>query len=122
MEISERQAGNVVILDVRGRMTMGDGDQLFRDKISSLAHQSRVNVIVNLGGTTYMDSAGLGAIVASYTTVTRAAGTLALVNLTRSIHSLLTITKLLTVFNTYETEDEALLSFGADTSVSEKTV
>jgi anti-sigma B factor antagonist len=84
----------------------------------SLVHQSRANVIVNLGGIAYVDSAGLGAIVASYTTVTRAGGRLGLVNLTKCIHSLLTITKLLTVFSTYASEDEALRSFGLDTSVT----
>jgi anti-sigma B factor antagonist len=118
MEIRERQVGDVVILDLLGRMTVSDGDQLFRDKIYSLVHQSRANVIVNLGGIAYVDSAGLGAIVASYTTVTRAGGRLGLVNLTKGIHSLLTITKLLTVFSTYASEDEALRSFGLDTSVT----
>lgn len=68
MEIIERYAGDVVILDLIGRMTVSDGDQLFRDKIYSLVHQGHTNVILNLGRLTYLDSAGLGAMVSSYKT------------------------------------------------------
>ena len=117
MEINERYAGDVVVLDLIGRMTISDGDQLFRDKIYSLVHRGQPNVIVNLGRLTFVDSAGLGAIVSSYTTISRANGRLGLVNLTKGLHSLLTITKLLTVFNTYASEDAALQSFGVDATV-----
>lgn len=123
MEINERPVGNVLILDLIGRMTVSDGDQLYRDKIYSLVHQGQTSLIVNLRHLSYVDSGGLGAIVASYTTITRAGGRLGLVNLTKGIRSLLTITKLLTVFNTYASEDEALQSFGVNVSVrSEETV
>src|SRR5688500_3044108 len=98
MEINERPVGNVLILDLIGRMTVSDGDQLYRDKIYSLVHQGQTSLIVNLRHLSYVDSGGLGAIVASYTTITRAGGRLGLVNLTKGIRSLLTITKLLTVF------------------------
>jgi len=117
MHIEERQVGTVVILDVVGRMTISDGEQLFRDKIYSLVHQGHTNVVVNLGGITYLDSAGLGAIVASYTTITRAGGRLALLNLTKGIHNLLSITKLLTVFDTYPSEFDALRSFAVNDEV-----
>ena len=118
MEIQERRVCDVVVLDLVGRMTVSDGDQLFKDKTYSLVHQGTTKVILNLGRLSYVDSAGLGAIVGSYTTVTRAGGRMGMVNLTKSIHSLLTITKLLTVFDTYASEDEALRSFGVDARVS----
>jgi len=121
MEINERPVGKVIILDLVGRMTVSDGDQLYRDKIYSLVHQGQTSLIVNLRHLSYIDSGGLGALVASYTTISRAGGRLGLVNLTKGIRSLLTITKLLTVFDTYATEDQALQSFGVNVSViSEK--
>ena len=103
MHIEERHVGNVVILDAIGRMTLGDGAELFKDKIDSLVHRGVTNVVLNLGGISHLDSAGIGQIVAGYTTLSRAGGRLALFNLTNRIHDLLAITKLLTVFDTYAT-------------------
>ena len=113
MQIEERQIGNMVILDVVGRMTLRDGVELFKDNIYSLVHRGATNVVLNLGGVWYLDSAGIGQIVASHTTLSRAGGRLGLLNLTTRIQDLLAITKLLTVFDTYVSEDEALHSFVA---------
>ena len=112
MQISERSAGNVTVLDLSGPVTLTRGDdQLFKDKINSLVHQGQKKILVNMGGVTMVDSAGLGEIVAAYTTVTKAGGALKLVNLTKKLHDLLSITKLLTVFETYDSEQEALAQF-----------
>ena len=111
MQIEERSSGDVVILDVKGKLTIGDGDELLRDKINSLIQQDRKKLILNLEGVPYVDSAGLGEIVRTYTTVSRQGGNLKLLNLTKRITDLLMITKLLTVFDTYDSEQEALNSF-----------
>ena len=98
MQIEERSAGDVTILDLKGRMTMGEGDELLKDKINSLILQGRKKLVLNLEGVPYIDSAGLGEIVRTYTTVSRQSGSLKLVNLTKRITDLLSITKLLTIF------------------------
>lgn len=112
MEIEERSSGNVTILDLRGKLTIGDGDELLKDKINSLVQQGQVRILLNLADVPYVDSAGLGQMVSSFRTVTRSGGALRLLNLTARIEEVLTITKLLTVFDTYESESEALASFG----------
>ena len=84
---------------------------LLKDKINSLIQQGHKKLILNLEGVPYVDSAGLGEIVRTYTTVSRQGGSLKLLNLTKRIEDLLSITKLLTVFDTYESEQEALNSF-----------
>jgi len=113
MEIQERTLQNVVILDLTGKLTIGEGDELLREKINSLIQQGQRNLLLNLEGVPYVDSAGLGEIVRTYTTVSRQGGKLKLVNLTKRITDLLAITKLLTVFDTFESEAEAISSFGA---------
>ena len=111
MQIEERSVGDVTILDLKGKMTLGEGDELLRDKINSLIHQGQKNLLLNLEGVPYIDSAGLGEIVRTYTTVSRQGGSLKLVNLTKRITDLLSITKLLTVFETFDTEKDAISSF-----------
>ena len=111
MQIEERVVNDVTILDLKGKITLGDGDEALRDRINSLALQNRLRVILNLEDVPYIDSAGLGVIVRTYTTISRQGGQLKLVNLTKRITDLLSITKLLTVFETYDTEAEALQSF-----------
>ena len=113
MVIEERIIGDVTVLDLRGKMTLGEGDELLKDKINSLIHQGQKKLLLNLEGVPYIDSAGLGEIVRTYTTVSRQGGNLKLVNLTKRITDLLSITKLLTVFETFESEAEALKSFQA---------
>jgi anti-sigma B factor antagonist len=113
MQIEERVVGNVTVLDVKGKLTLGEGDELLKDKINSLVQQERKSILLNLEGVPYIDSAGLGEIVRTYTTVSRQGGKLKLVHLTKRIQDLLSITKLLTVFETFESEQEALASFSA---------
>jgi anti-sigma B factor antagonist len=117
MEINERIVGGVTILDLNGKLTIGDGAQLLKDKSESLVFQGRKQVIVNLGAVPYIDSGGLGQLVACYTTLTRAGGRLTLVNLNTRNHDLLSITKLVSVFETFDTEREAIDSYAAATRV-----
>jgi anti-sigma B factor antagonist len=112
MQIDERQVGEVMILDLKGKMTLGEGDELLKDKINSVVSQGRKKLLLNLEGVPYIDSAGLGEIVRTYTTVSKQGGKLKLLNLTKRIQDLLAITKLVTVFEIYESEDEAVKSFG----------
>ena len=111
MQISERETGSVMVLDLSGKITLGDGDALLKDKLHSLMHQGKKKVLLNLANVNYVDSAGLGALVSAYTTVTREGGSLKLLNITRKLQDLLSITKLLTVFETFDSEDEALRSY-----------
>ena len=113
MQILERNVGDVVVLDLKGKITLGEGDELLKDKVNSLVNQGQKKIVLNLADVPYIDSAGLGEIVRTYTTVSRQGGQLKLVNLTKRITDLLSITKLLTVFETFDSEPEALKSFQA---------
>jgi anti-sigma B factor antagonist len=113
MQIEERVVDDVTILDLKGKMTLGEGDELLKDKINSLLGSNKKKLLLNLEGVPYIDSAGLGEIVRTYTTVSRQGGKLKLVNLTKRITDLLSITKLLTVFETFESVPEAVKSFKA---------
>ena len=115
MEISERIVGGITILDLNGKLTIGDGAQLLKDKCESLVFQGRNQVIVNLGAVPYMDSGGLAQLVACYTTLTRAGGRLTLLNVNTKNHDLLSITKLVSVFETFDTEREAIESYATPT-------
>ena len=116
MQIEERSAGDVTLLDLKGKMTLGEGDELLKDKINSLIHQGQKKLLLNLEGVPYIDSAGLGEIVRTYTTVSRQGGSLKLVNLTKRITDLLAITKLLTVFETFDSEKDAVASYQSPAS------
>jgi anti-sigma B factor antagonist len=111
MQIEQRQVGSVMILDLKGKITLGEGDEALKDKINSLILQGHKKMLLNFGDVPYIDSAGLGEIVRTYTTVSRQGGQLKLVNLTKRITDLLSITKLLTVFETFDNEPEALQSY-----------
>ena len=114
MQISERTVGDVVIVDVSGKITLGDGgDVVLKDKMQSLVQQGKKHVLLNLGEVSYVDSAGLGEIVQAYATMNKGGGVLKLLNTTKRIKDLLAITKLLTVFDTFDKEPEALRSFPA---------
>lgn len=113
MQIHQRAVGDVIIIDMTGKMTLGEGDELLRDKVNSLIQQGHRKLVLNLAEVPYIDSAGLGEIVRTYTTVSRQGGSLKLLNLTKRIQDLLAITKLLTVFETYDSEAEAVKSFAA---------
>jgi len=113
MQISERAVGDVVVLDVKGRITLGDGDEVLKDKVNAVVGKGQKKILLNLADVPYVDSAGLGEIVRTYTTVSRQGGSLKLLNLTKRISDLLAITKLLTVFETFDSEPEAIKSFSA---------
>ena len=118
MQISERTIGDVVIVDVSGKITLGDGgDMALKDKMRSLIQQGKNKILLNLGDVSYVDSAGLGEIVRTYTTVSRQGGSLKLLSLTKRITDLLAITKLLTVFETFDTESDAIKSFSPSAKV-----
>jgi anti-sigma B factor antagonist len=109
--ISERQAGDVTILDLSGKVTIGEGSVALRSAIRRLLGEGKNKLLMNLGGVGYIDSSGIGELVSSYTAVNKEGGSLKLLNLTQKIQDLLAITKLLTVFDVFEDEAEALASF-----------
>jgi anti-sigma B factor antagonist len=111
MKIVERQVDDVVILDLHGKILIGEGDDALREAVTKLSDSGKTKILLNLAEVPYVDSAGLGEIVRTYTTVSRKGGKLKLLNLTKKIEDLLSITKLLTVFETYESEDEAVKSY-----------
>ncbi|HTG88599.1 MAG TPA: STAS domain-containing protein [Vicinamibacterales bacterium] len=111
MEIVERTVSDVTVLDLKGKMTLGEGDELLKDKINSLLASGKKKLLLNLEAVPYIDSAGLGEVVRTYTTVSRQGGSLKLLNLTKRIEDLLSITKLLTVFDTFDSEAEAVKSY-----------
>ena len=111
LEVRERQAGDVTILDLNGSVRMGEGAIALRNAIRSLVEQGKKKILLNLGGVKNIDSSGIGELIANYTTISRDGGQLKLLNLTEKIQNLLVITKLLTVFDSYDNEAEALNSF-----------
>jgi anti-sigma B factor antagonist len=117
MQIEERAVGDVVVLDLKGKVTLGEGDEVLKDKVNSLVNQGHKKIVLNLADVPYIDSAGLGEVVRTYTTVSRQGGSLKLLNLTKRITDLLSITKLLTVFETFDSENEAVRSFSASAKV-----
>lgn len=113
MEIAERKVNDVTVLDLTGKMTLGEGDELLKQTINNLLASGAKKIVLNLEGVPYIDSAGLGEVVRTHTTVSRQGGSLKLLNLTKRIEDLLSITKLLTVFDTYDSEAEAVKSFSS---------
>ena len=111
LDLKERQAGDVTILDLSGEVRIGESSVALRDSIRNLADQGKKKVLLNLGGVKYIDSSGIGELIANYTTVKRGGGLRRLLNLTGRVQNLLVITKLLTVFDAYDNEAEALKSF-----------
>ena len=108
MDLQERSAGAVTLIDVSGKLQAGDDSGRLKDKINSLLHQDRKRIVLNLAGVPYIDSTGLGELVATHATVTRQGGQIVLVQLTARVQDLLAICRLLTVFDTFDTEAEAL--------------
>lgn len=111
MKIVERQVQDVTILDLHGKILIGEGDEALRDAVNKAVDAGKTKLLLNLADVPYVDSAGLGEIVRCYTTVSRKSGKLKLINLTKKIQDLLSITKLLTVFETFDTEEEGVRSF-----------
>lgn len=112
MTVTERPIGSVTIIDVSGNVTLTDGADQVRDKVRSLMQQGQKHVLVNLAKVSYMDSAGLGELVQAYSTVSKQGGKLKLVSPTKRLKDLLVITKLSTVFESFDDEDAAVASFG----------
>ena len=110
MEIVERTVSDVTVLVLKGKMTLGEGDELLKDKINSMLAAGKKKLVLNLEGVPYIDSAGLGEIVRTFTTEP-SGRQLKLLNLTKRIEDLLSITKLLTVFDTFDSEAEAVKSY-----------
>ncbi len=111
LNITERQAGDITVLDMNGKVTLGEGSVALRTTIRRLLGEGKKNILLNLGQVGYVDSSGIGELVSSFTSVNKEGGKLKLLNLTQKIQDLLAITKLLTVFDVYDSEDEAINSF-----------
>lgn len=114
MQLEQRVVGTVAVVTVTGDITLNKGgDVLLKDKVQSLLQQGHKHLLIDLGGVSYVDSAGLGELVQAYATTKNRGGALKLLHVTKRLRDLLVVTKLLTVFDTYENEADALASFGA---------
>src|SRR5262245_37767643 len=111
MTINLRTFGDVTVIDLQGKLTIDDGAAQLRDRVASLVSQGNKKLLLNLAGVPYVDSGGLGELVRCSLIANRERGAVKLVNLTQRITDLLTITKLLTVFDTFDNEDQARASF-----------
>jgi len=116
LKINVRESGNVVILDLNGRITIGEEASSLRDTIRELLESGQKNILLNLADVSYIDSTGLGQFVGSYATVTSRGGQLKLLNLQKKLHELMQVTKLITVFDTHTNESAAVRSFTAAAS------
>ena len=111
LQINERQIGNIVILDLIGKITIGEGSNLLRDAVNNLLESGQCEIILNFAEAGYIDSSGIGELVSGYTTITNNGGALKLLNLGKRVQDLLQITKLYTVFETFDDEAAAIRSF-----------
>ena len=111
MKIDNRIVGDVHLLDCSGKITLGEGTMAIRNTVREVLKNGGKKIVLNLADVNYIDSSGIGELVSSFTTVTNQNGQLKLLNLTKKIHELLAITKLLTVFQTFDDEQAALNSF-----------
>jgi len=111
MQLETRVVGDVMIVRVVGDITLKGGDIVLKDKINSLLQDGHRKILIDLGQVSYVDSAGLGQLVQVYATTSHLGGSLKLLNLTKRLKDLLVLTKLLTVFDAYDSEAEAIASF-----------
>ena len=111
MKVSNRQVDGVTIVDMSGRITLGEGSVVLRDTIRDLIGKGQKKILLNLGDVTYIDSSGIGELVSAFTAVRREGGELKLLNLTKKVHDLLQITKLYTVFDIKDDEAAAVKAF-----------
>jgi anti-sigma B factor antagonist len=114
LQISKRTVDGVLVLDLKGPITIGEGNIDLHRMIRSLVEQNEKRILLNLGDVTYIDSSGLGELVAGYTSVERNGGEMKMINLTKRVTELMMITKLLTVFDVFDDEPAAIKSFAAD--------
>jgi anti-sigma B factor antagonist len=117
MQIEQRSVGGVIVVDVTGKITLGESTEILKDKVNSLVNQGHTDLVLNLAGVSYMDSAGLGVMMAAYATAKRQGGNVKLLSLTKRITDLLSITKLSTIFETFDSETEAVASFTTGAAV-----
>src|ERR1700751_3541974 len=113
MKASTRQVGEVTIVDLSGRITLGEGSVVLRDTIKDLLGKGHKKILLNLADVSYIDSSGIGEPVSAFTSVQRQGGELKLLNLTKKVHDLLQITKLYNVFEVKDDEPGAVAAFGA---------
>jgi anti-sigma B factor antagonist len=111
MKVSTRQVDGITILDLSGRITLGEGSVQLRDSVRDLLSKGSKHILLNLGDVNYIDSSGIGELVSAYTTVRNQGGELKLLNLTKKVHDLLQITKLYTVFDIKDDEASAIAAF-----------
>jgi len=111
MKASSRQVNSVTVVDMSGRITLGEGSVVLRDTIRDLLSKGDKKILLNLGNVTYIDSSGIGELVSAFTSVRNQGGELKLLNLTKKVHDLLQITKLYTVFDIRDDETAAIGSF-----------
>ncbi len=111
MKSNHRQVDGVTVVDLSGRITLGEGSVVLRDTIRDLISKGRTSILLNLGEVTYIDSSGIGELVSAFTTVRNQGGELKLLNLTKKVHDLLQITKLYTVFDIRDDEAAAVEAF-----------
>jgi anti-sigma B factor antagonist len=109
--LTTRQIGDVNVVDVAGRITLGEGSSALRDSVREMVGKGQKKILLNLGEVSYIDSSGIGELVSAFTTVTNGGGQLKLLNLTKRVKDLLQITKLYTVFDVHESEVSAIRSF-----------
>ncbi|MGB9121579.1 MAG: STAS domain-containing protein [Candidatus Angelobacter sp.] len=112
MKATNRQVEGVAVVDMSGRITLGEGSVVLRDTIRDLIGKGNKKILLNLGDVTYIDSSGIGELVSAFTAVRREGGELKLLNLTKKVHDLLQITKLYTVFDIKDDEATAIKAFG----------
>ena len=111
MKANTRKVEGVNIIDLSGRITIGEGTVVLRDAVRSLLQRHEKNILLNLADVSYIDSSGIGELVSSFTTLSSQGGKLKLLKLTKKVHDLLSITKLLTVFEVFNDEAKAIQSF-----------
>ena len=111
VKLNTRQVGDVSVMDVAGRITLGEGSAALRDALREMVGKNQKKILLNLGEVSYIDSSGIGELVSGFTTVTNSGGTLKLLNLNKRVKDLLQITKLYTVFDVHEDEAAAVRSF-----------
>ncbi len=111
LQIDSREVSHVSILDIRGRIVLGEEIHLLRDTVRKLVADGKKKIILNLAGLDYIDSSGVGELVGAFTTVRNAGGELKLLNLTQKVHDVLHVTKLYTVFDIRDDEFKAVKSF-----------
>jgi anti-sigma B factor antagonist len=111
VKLTTRQVGDVTVIDVAGRITLGEGSSALREALRDLVTKNQKKILLNLGDVTYIDSSGIGELVSGFTTVTNSGGSLKLLNLNKRVKDLLQITKLYTVFDVHEDEAAAIRSF-----------